>query len=77
MRLCWNRDVIHPFGQPFKDNAGIAVLRGGLAPDGAVIKISLRVRTSCSIAGVPLCSSPSKIFTRASMTKISTSMKTQ
>jgi hypothetical protein len=53
------------------------VLRGGLAPDGAVIKISLRVRTSCSIAGVPLCSSPSKIFTRASMTKISTSMKTQ
>lgn len=37
---CWNRDVIHPFGQPFKDNAGIAVLRGNLAPDGAVIKIS-------------------------------------
>jgi L-arabonate dehydrase len=37
---CWNRDVIHPFAQPFKDNAGIAVLRGNLAPDGAVIKIS-------------------------------------
>jgi L-arabonate dehydrase len=37
---CWNRAVIHPFAQPFKDNAGIAVLRGNLAPDGAVIKIS-------------------------------------
>jgi len=37
---CWNRDVIHPFSQPFKANAGIAVLRGNLAPDGAVIKLS-------------------------------------
>ena len=36
---CWNRDVIHPFAQPFKENAGITVLRGNLAPDGAVIKI--------------------------------------
>jgi dihydroxy-acid dehydratase len=32
--------VVHPFGQPFKENAGIAVLRGNLAPDGAVIKLS-------------------------------------
>ena len=37
---CWNRDVIHRFAEPFKQNAGIAVLRGNLAPDGAVIKIS-------------------------------------
>lgn len=37
---CWNRDVIRPFAQPFKENAGIAVLRGNLAPDGAVIKVS-------------------------------------
>jgi dihydroxy-acid dehydratase len=37
---CWNRDVVHIFKQPFKENAGIAVLRGSLAPDGAVIKIS-------------------------------------
>ncbi len=37
---CWNRDVIHPFKEPFKSNAGIAVLRGNLAPDGAVIKPS-------------------------------------
>jgi L-arabonate dehydrase len=37
---CWNRDVIHPFAAPFKENAGITVLRGNLAPDGAVIKLS-------------------------------------
>ena len=37
---CWNRDVIHEFSSPFKPNAGITVLRGNLAPDGAVIKLS-------------------------------------
>lgn len=37
---CWNRDVIHEFSDPFKANAGITVLRGNLAPDGAVIKVS-------------------------------------
>jgi dihydroxy-acid dehydratase len=37
---CWNREVIRPFQRPFKRNAGIAVLRGNLAPDGAVIKPS-------------------------------------
>ena len=37
---CWNRDVIHCFTEPFKPNAGITVLRGNLAPDGAVIKLS-------------------------------------
>jgi hypothetical protein len=37
---CWNRDVIHPFKKPFKKNTGIAVLRGNLCPDGAVIKPS-------------------------------------
>jgi L-arabonate dehydrase len=37
---CWNRDVIHRFAEPFKQNAGIAVVRGNLAPDGAVIKLS-------------------------------------
>jgi dihydroxy-acid dehydratase len=37
---CWNRDVIHSFSEPFKAHAGIAVLRGNLAPDGAVIKPS-------------------------------------
>jgi dihydroxy-acid dehydratase len=37
---CWNREVIRPRAQPFKPAAGIAVLRGNLAPDGAVIKPS-------------------------------------
>ena len=37
---CWNQDVIHRFAEPFKPNAGITVLRGNLAPDGAVIKLS-------------------------------------
>ena len=37
---CWNREVIRPLDQPFKEAAGIAVVRGNLAPDGAVIKPS-------------------------------------
>jgi dihydroxy-acid dehydratase len=37
---CWNREVIRTLKEPFKANAGIAVLRGNLAPDGAVIKPS-------------------------------------
>ena len=37
---CWNRDVVRPLADPFKPGAGIAVLRGNLAPDGAVIKPS-------------------------------------
>jgi dihydroxy-acid dehydratase len=37
---CWKPEVIHSFAAPFKRDAGIAVLRGNLAPDGAVIKPS-------------------------------------
>lgn len=37
---CWNRDVIRTFAQPFKPQGGVAILRGNLAPDGAVIKLS-------------------------------------
>jgi dihydroxy-acid dehydratase len=37
---CWNREVIHPFSAPFKAQGGIAVLRGNLAPGGAVLKPS-------------------------------------
>jgi dihydroxy-acid dehydratase len=36
----WNTEVIKPIGAPFKEKAGIAVLRGNLAPRGAVIKPS-------------------------------------
>lgn len=37
---CWNREVIRRFAEPFKSQAGVAVLRGNLAPNGAVIKPS-------------------------------------
>jgi len=37
---CWNRDVIHGMKKPFKKDTGIAVLRGNLCPDGAIIKPS-------------------------------------
>ena len=37
---CWNRDVIFPYDKPFKPEGGIAVLRGNLAPDGAILKPS-------------------------------------
>ncbi|HTC93063.1 MAG TPA: IlvD/Edd family dehydratase [Terriglobales bacterium] len=37
---CYNRDVIKPLGEPFKAHGGIAVVRGNLAPNGAVIKPS-------------------------------------
>src|SRR6186997_2902928 len=36
----WNPEVIQPLAAPFKEKAGIAVLRGNLAPRGAVIKPS-------------------------------------
>ena len=37
---CWNRDVVFPFKKPFKRDTGIAVLRGNLCPDGAIVKPS-------------------------------------
>ena len=37
---CWNRAVIAEFEKPFAPAAGIRVLRGNLAPDGAIIKPS-------------------------------------
>jgi len=37
---CWNRDVIRTFANPFKAHAGIAVVRGNIAPNGCVIKPS-------------------------------------
>jgi dihydroxy-acid dehydratase len=38
---CWNREVIHALDAPFQPaGTGTAVLRGNLAPDGAVIKQS-------------------------------------
>ncbi len=37
---CFNREVIHPISNPLTPEAGIAVLRGNLCPDGAIIKPS-------------------------------------
>jgi dihydroxy-acid dehydratase len=37
---CFNRDVIMSRGEPFKPMGGIVVLRGNLAPNGAVLKPS-------------------------------------
>src|SRR5262249_4712378 len=37
---CWNREVIRTLDAPLLADAGIAVLRGNLAPDGAVLKPS-------------------------------------
>ncbi|MDH4247745.1 MAG: dihydroxy-acid dehydratase [Deltaproteobacteria bacterium] len=37
---CYNREVIYSQAKPFKPKSGIAVLRGNLAPDGAIIKPS-------------------------------------
>jgi dihydroxy-acid dehydratase len=37
---CWNRDVIFEMRKPFKRNTGLTVLRGNLAPHGAIIKPS-------------------------------------
>lgn len=34
------QDVIHPADQPIKKTGGIAILRGNLAPEGCVIKLS-------------------------------------
>src|SRR3954449_8650085 len=36
--ITWDRDVIRPRPDPLQPDAGIAVLRGNLAPDGAIIK---------------------------------------
>ncbi len=37
---CWNRDVIRSMEEPLKPAAGLRVLRGNLAPRGAIIKPS-------------------------------------
>jgi dihydroxy-acid dehydratase len=36
----WDQDVVRPFDNPLYPQGGIAVLRGNLAPDGAIVKQS-------------------------------------
>jgi L-arabonate dehydrase len=38
--MSWGAEIIRPLTNPIREKAGIAVLRGNLAPDGAVIKPS-------------------------------------
>lgn len=38
--VCHNADVIHSVAKPFKAHSGVAILRGNLCPNGAVIKPS-------------------------------------
>ncbi len=37
---CWRRDIIHSADAPFKAGTGLVVLKGNLAPNGAIIKPS-------------------------------------
>lgn len=48
---CYNDTVITPFATPFKDKAGIAILKGNLAPNGAVIKPSAATESLLSHRG--------------------------
>jgi L-arabonate dehydrase len=38
--VCYNRQVIFPLNKPFKKQGGIAVLKGNLCPNGAILKPS-------------------------------------
>ena len=37
---CWNNEVIKEFENPLTENGGIKILRGNIAPNGAIIKPS-------------------------------------
>lgn len=48
---CYNDDVILPYDKPLTASGGIAVLRGNLAPLGAIIKISAATQSLLRHAG--------------------------
>jgi dihydroxy-acid dehydratase len=52
----WNPDVIRPIDTPFMAEAGLAVLRGNLAPDGAIIK------PACATPDLMTHSGPALVF---------------
>ena len=56
--------VIRPLADPFKPHAGIAVLRGNLAPDGAVIKPSAATPGLMKHEAARSCSKPATRCTR-------------
>ena len=37
---CWNKDVIKDFSSPLVKEGGIKILKGNIAPDGAILKPS-------------------------------------
>ncbi|MDH5509794.1 MAG: dihydroxy-acid dehydratase [Nitrospinota bacterium] len=50
-----NPDVIRPASNPFKKEGGIVVLKGNLAPDGAVVKQSAIVPEMMKFSGKAVC----------------------
>ena len=69
--------VIRPRDAPLLDDAGIAVLRGNLAPRGAIIKPAAATAELLSPRVRPSCSTASRTCTRASTTPTSTSPPTR
>jgi len=51
----WDDDVIRPLSDVYRETGGIAVLRGNLCPDGAVIKQSAVSQKMWHFRGTALC----------------------
>jgi L-arabonate dehydrase len=68
-------EVIKTMAEPFKDKAGIAVLRGNLAPRGAVIKPSAATPALMQHTGRAVVFEDSDDFHPASTTRASTSTR--
>ena len=64
--------VILPREAPLMEDAGIAVLRGNLAPRGAIIKPAAATPELLSTSARPSCSTASRTCTPASTTPTST-----
>ena len=52
----YNHEVIRPFDEPYSPTGGLMILRGNLAPDGAVVKRSRRSRRCSFTKALPTCS---------------------
>ncbi|MFA5645011.1 MAG: dihydroxy-acid dehydratase [Candidatus Ratteibacteria bacterium] len=52
----WDDTVIRPFANPWSDQGGIAILKGNLAPDGAVVKQSALSSRKFALKG------PARVF---------------
>lgn len=48
-------DIVRPLGQPYHAEGGIAVLRGNLAPDGAVVKQTAIAAAAMTFRGRAIC----------------------